>query len=121
MKAHEHGNETPCYSSPLATPSTRKKKKITLVCEQNINLAGVTPCVACTTKFWFFTTESLALSLFQLNAGGGDQAIPSSMFRLQRVNGSSGAGGAANSPPANHNRVGRPRAGGKWEKGQWFA
>jgi len=108
---------------PLRWPhlAPEKKKKITLVCEQNINLAGVTPCVACTTRFWFFTTESLALSLFQLNAGGGDQAIPSSMFRLQRVNGSSGAGGAANSPPANHNRVGRPRAGGKWEKGQWFA
>lgn len=60
MKAHERGNETPFYSSLLATP-TPGEKNITLVCEdkityrspnfkveQNINLAGVTPCVAYT-------------------------------------------------------------------------
>lgn len=66
----------------LSVGHTYTRKKITLVCEQNINLAGGMPCVAHTTKLRFFTTQSSALPLFQLNVGGGDQAIPSSTLRL---------------------------------------
>lgn len=53
--------------------------------EQNVNLAGTPPRVAHTTEFWSFSSESLALSLFQKNLGGATRQFAA---QAATVNGS---------------------------------
>lgn len=74
------------HFTPLCWPHFHQKKKHTSVWGyadikhpqiaklSQIHTLQELPCVAYTTKLQFFT-ESLTLSLFQINAGRGDQAI----------------------------------------------
>lgn len=92
---HEHGNEAPFYYSLPATPAPEKnhvgvriygyKESPHFKMEQNVNLAGTPPRVTHTTEFWSFSSESLALSLFQKNSGGATRQFAA---QAATVNGS---------------------------------